>query len=303
MKSKFHAGEIEVQMRARVQDIARRVAGVMRSTIPPVAQEFLRDQRMVIVSTVDSEGRVWASILTGDPGFMQAVNETTLKIEANPIPGDPLVENLRTGRDIGILVIELSTRQRMKLKGRSSLGEEGSIYVHAERVYALCPKYIQAREVVGRVDKTRTEHLIQHAERLDENQQRWVSLADTFFIASFNPETGADASHRGGNPGFVRVLSPNKLVFPDYSGNNMLNTLGNISANPNVGLLFVDFEHGNTLQITGGARIIWDKERKAEFAGAERLVEFEIERIIEIANVISLRWQFLGYSPFNPGSK
>jgi len=83
----------------------------------------------------------------------------------------------------------------------------------------------------------------------------------------------------------------------------MFNTLGNILANPNAGLLFVDFNEKSALQVTGKAEIIWDKERIAEFAGAERLVEFEIERIIEIANVISLRWQFLGYSPFNPGSK
>jgi len=172
MKSKFHAGEIEVQTRAGVQDIARRVAGVLRSTIPPVAREFLEGQRMVVVSTVDSRGRVWASILTGEPGFIQALDEQTVQINAELIPGDPLVENLRTRRDIGILAIELSTRRRMKLKGRSELGEYGSIYVHAERVYALCPKYIQAREVVGGVDQATTERLIRHAESLDENQQR-----------------------------------------------------------------------------------------------------------------------------------
>ncbi len=300
MRSKFHSGEIEVQMRAGVQDIARRVGGVIRSTIPPAAQEFLRDQRMVIVSTVDSHGRLWASILTGAPGFMKALDERTVKIDAELMLDDPLVKNLITGGDIGILVIELSTRRRMKVKGKIELHADGSFSVHAERVYALCPKYIQAREVVDYIDQTATEHLIQNAESLDGNQQRWVAQADTFFIASFNPETGADASHRGGNPGFVRVLSPNKLVFPDYSGNSMFNTLGNISANPNVGLLFVDFEDKSVLQMTGKAEIIWDKERIAEFAGAERLVEFEIEQIIETSNAVPLNWKFKGYSPFNP---
>lgn len=300
MKSKFYAGEFEVQARAGVQDTARRVAGVIRSTMPSVAQEFLRSQRIVVMSTVGSDGRVWASILTGKPGFMQPVDERTLRIDAEPVSGDPLTENLQTGDEIGVLVIELSTRRRMKVKGKAELLQNGGIYVHAERVYALCPKYIQARDVVADPAESQVAHSIQRVENLTEKQRNWIAKADTFFIASFDPETGADASHRGGYPGFIRVLNENKLIFPDYSGNNMFNTLGNISVNPNAGLLFIDFERGNTLQITGKAQVIWDKNRIAEFTGAERLVEFEIERVIEIAGAIPLRWQFLGYSPFNP---
>jgi predicted pyridoxine 5'-phosphate oxidase superfamily flavin-nucleotide-binding protein len=301
MKSKFHAGELEVQARAGVRDTARRVAGVIRSTIPPTAQEFLRSQQMVVMSTVDSDGRVWASILTGKPGFIQAVDERTLRIDAEPVSGEPLSENLKTGDEIGVLVIELSTRRRMKVKGKAELLQKRGIYVHAERVYALCPKYIQALVVVADPAESRVGHRIQRLENLSEKQRNWIAKADTFFIASFHPETGADASHRGGYPGFVTVLNENKLVFPDYSGNNMFNTLGNISANPNAGLLFIDFERGNTLQFTGKAQVIWDNDRVAEFAGAERLVEFDVERVIEIAGAIPLRWEFLGYSPFNPG--
>lgn len=301
MKSKFHAGELEVQARAGVRDTARRVAGVIRSTMPPTAQEFLRSQQMVVMSTVDSHGRVWASILTGKPGFIQAVDERTLRIDAEPVSGEPLSENLKTGDEIGVLVIELSTRRRMKVKGKAELLQKRGIYVHAERVYALCPKYIQARVVVADPAESRVGHRIQRLENLSEKQRNWIAKADTFFIASFHPETGADASHRGGYPGFVTVLNENKLVFPDYSGNNMFNTLGNISANPNAGLLFIDFERGNTLQFTGKAQVIWDNDRVAEFAGAERLVEFDVERGIEIAGAIPLRWEFLGYSPFNPG--
>ena len=301
MKSKFHAGELEVQARAGVRDTARRVAGVIRSTMPPTAQEFVRSQQMVVMSTVDSDGRVWASILTGKPGFIQAVDERTLRIDAEPVSGEPLSENLKTGDEIGVLVIELSTRRRMKVKGKAELLQKRGIYVHAERVYALCPKYIQARVVVADPAESRVGHRIQRLENLSEKQRNWIAKADTFFIASFHPETGADASHRGGYPGFVTVLNENKLVFPDYSGNNMFNTLGNISANPNAGLLFIDFERGNTLQFTGKAQVIWDNDRVAEFAGAERLVEFDVERVIEIAGAIPLRWEFLGYSPFNPG--
>jgi hypothetical protein len=80
----------------------------------------------------------------------------------------------------------------------------------------------------------------------------------------------------------------------------MFNTLGNIAAYKRAGLLFLDFERGGTLQLTGEARVIWDEERAAEFEGAERLVELRVERVIETINASPLRWRFLEYSPFNP---
>ncbi len=80
----------------------------------------------------------------------------------------------------------------------------------------------------------------------------------------------------------------------------MFQTLGNVAANPHAGLLFIDFEAGSTLQLTGRARIIWDPERAAEFAGAERISEFCIYGVVELAGVSPLRWQFTAYSPFNP---
>ncbi|MCI0605928.1 pyridoxamine 5'-phosphate oxidase family protein, partial [bacterium] len=95
-------------------------------------------------------------------------------------------------------------------------------------------------------------------------------------------------------------VNSNRILFPDYSGNKMFNTLGNITVNPNAGLLFLDFEKGNTLQLTGKAQVIWEEERIAEFAGAERLVEYEIEQVIEITAATNLSWRFLSYSPSNP---
>jgi uncharacterized protein len=136
--------------------------------------------------------------------------------------------------------------------------------------------------------------------RPGSDQQRLIRQADTFFIASHHPEGGTDASHRGGHPGFVSVLNDDRLVWPDYAGNTMFQTLGNISVNPHAGLLFIDFERGRTLQLTGRASILWDRKRTAEFAGAERLVEFDVDEVVEIAGAHSLEWRFLDYSPENP---
>ncbi len=131
-------------------------------------------------------------------------------------------------------------------------------------------------------------------------QRDLVACADTFFIATAHPERGADASHRGGAPGFVRVEGGRRLVWPDYSGNAMFNTLGNLAVDPRAGLLFVNFENGDTLQVSGRAGIIWDEGRAAEFAGAERVVEFDVEEVVDTRGALPLRWRLEEYSPFNP---
>lgn len=298
MTSIYHAGELAVQARAGVQAEALQLGKGISSIIKPAAQEFLRSQRLAIASTVDASDRVWASLLTGKPGFVEAVAQRTLWIDATSVYGDLLYENLLFSDEIGILAIDLATRRRLRLNGKAELHPHGGFYVHTRQVYFNCPQYIQAREFEAESTQSQPERSVQRIEALTEEQQHWIRQADTFFIASFHPEDGADVSHRGGYPGFIQVWNSNKLVFPDYAGNNMFNTLGNLLVNPKSGLLFIDFECGNTLQLTGRATVIWDTERRAAFAGAERVVEFEIEQAI--AGTSRLRWRFVEYSPFNP---
>lgn len=294
----YHRGEIEVQDRAGVRDIAARISDVVRPEIPPYTREFLENQRMVVVGSTGADGRVWASLLTGEPGFLWVIDERTLRIDASPIPGDPLDENSTPGMDVGLISIDLSSRRRMRLNGKAERRPEG-FYVYAEQVYGNCPKHIQAREPRAASGSTGAEPgSARRAETLTDEQRRLISSSDTFFIATVHPEGGADSSHRGGLPGFVRFLDEDTLAFPDYSGNNMFNTLGNIDANPNTGLLFLNFERGDTLQLSGEACVIWDPAHAAEFAGAQRVVEFRIEEIVE--NTVPLRWRFAAYSPFNP---
>ncbi len=298
MSEAFHSGEIEIQTRAGVQEMARRVGRSIGDSIPEAAQEFLRQQPLAVLGSVDAAGRVWASLLTGEPGFLEALDKQTVRIAAESLPGDPLRENLRACDDVGMIAIEFATRRRMRLNGKAEWRPDG-LYLYARQVYANCPKYIQAREWQSDVVGASASE-VQHGQQLTGEQRQWIGQADTFFIASHHSEGGVDASHRGGNPGFVRVLAPDRLVWPDYTGNRMFQTLGNIATNPNAGLLFLDFERGSTLQITGTARVVWEAERAVEFAGAERLVEFEIEQAMETRGAAGLRWRFLQSSPVNP---
>ena len=300
MTSIYHAGELSVQRQAGVEAQARRIGQGLKATMPPAAQAFLQQQPMVLVGSSNANGQVWASLLTGTPGFLMPVDERTLHIAATPVFGDPLRANLRGHAAVGLLAIDLASRRRMRLNGQIECLSDGSFAIRARQVYANCLKYIQARtlEMIG--TRMGGPGSIRRCDRLTAAQQAWIAHSDTLFIASAHPDGGADVSHRGGNPGFVRVVDACTLIVPDYAGNTMFQTLGNLQANPQVGLLLIDFTGGATLQMSGTARIIWDVQRVAEFAGAERLVEVTVAGAVEIADAHPLRSDTIEYSPFNP---
>ena len=103
-----------------------------------------------------------------------------------------------------------------------------------------------------------------------------------------------DASHRGGDPGFVQVESETRLLFPDYAGNNHFNTIGNLTLDPRVGLLFVDFPTGGMLQLTGRAEITWEGPTLERSPGARRLVHVDVEEVVHLPRALPLRWSEAG---------
>lgn len=296
----FHSGEIAVQTQAAQLDEASQLLKILSQVIKPVARDFLRTQQLAVASTIDSSGRVWASLLTGKPGFIVALDENTLEIDFILKSNFSLHPNLLENSHIGLLVIDLANRRRLRLNGQAQINKEGKINVKIQQAFFNCPKYIQVRHLEKDIAESDKTPEVLTRDTLNVADKDWITKADTFFIASSHPEVGADASHRGGFPGFVKVVNNNKLIFPDYAGNNMFQTFGNLFVNPHAGLLFVDFERGHTLQITGKAKVIWDTELMSCFAGAQRLVEFDFEHIVEIRNATQLRWCFGEYSPANP---
>jgi hypothetical protein len=118
-------------------------------------------------------------------------------------------------------------------------------------------------------------------------------------MATLNPGEGADASHRGGMPGFIKSMNE-ELTWPDYVGNSMFNSLGNIAQHPWAGVLVPDFDTGSTLQLTGRAAIDWNRQRVAALPGAERLVRLIVEEVVEIEGAFPAGLRLVEYSPFNP---
>ncbi|PRH80750.1 pyridoxamine 5-phosphate oxidase [Streptomyces solincola] len=299
----YHSGEIAVQERAGLALQADFSLGGIGESIPPVAKDFLAEQPLIVLGATDPEGRLWATQLTGEPGFLKVPTPRTLVVDALPLPADPLAEVLTGGSTarIGMIAIEPATRRRMRINGRARRQGDG-LRVDLDQVIANCPKYLQKRNHsrIGPGEGEAAAPVVTNGTALSRAQRQAVRAADTFFVATASDRGDADASHRGGNPGFVQVLSPTLLRWPDYVGNAMFLTLGNLQLNASAGILLPDWETGATLHLSGTARTVWDAEEIAKVAGAQRLVEFSVEAVREITAASPLRWSSPDYSRFNP---
>lgn len=159
---------------------------------------------MAILGSSDSSGNTWASVLIGDPGFLRVSDPRTVELDVSePLSsrGDPIWRALRSSAPMGMLLIDLFTRRRLRVNGRIGSAREGRLVLEVESAYPNCPKYIQRRllshlgglsdDSPGRVHRGR---------ELGEEQKALIGSSDTFFVASGNAVDGLDASHRGGPP-------------------------------------------------------------------------------------------------------
>lgn len=305
MNEVFHSGEREIQQRVGEEKAAHANGRIITDTIIQGAIHFIEKQPMVIVSSADPQGQVWISALIGDIGFARVPHPKALSIDKSLIRSsaeDIFYRNILKNGEIGSLFIELPTRRRFRVNGVATV-MDASIEVAIHEAYPNCPKYIQRRvaslpECLQKVEaKTETGSSLTHSEK------EWIQQADTLFVGSRSAEGRLDASHRGGHPGFIEIPENDTLKIPDYRGNSMYNTLGNIVQNPNTGLLFIDFEQGSTLQLTGKAELVLesisetDKEKKADTG---RYWLFRLRHWIKTKHHHQVDWEFLDYSPFNP---
>ena len=298
----FHEGEAAVQERAGAATQARNNSRVIGDAIVPGAIKFTKKQPFVVMGSVDQQHNLWASVVVGRTGFMTAQPyaldldlSQALRIEA-----DPLWQSVAGDRRVGILVIDLRSRARLRVNGRASFPADNRLHVDVEQAYPNCPQYIQRRNYRP-AHEQETSSVSVTGTDLNAEQQQWIANADTLFVASEHPSSGLDASHRGGNPGFIRIVNQARLRIPDYAGNGMFNTLGNFAVNPRAGLLIPDFENGRTLQLTGRTEVLWDiEDPHNETGGTGRFWDFEVERWVQIDNSLPGSTEFLDYSQHNP---
>lgn len=313
--SPFHPGEQAVQRLVGVRDQVERAGrNMIREQLPDPFRALFNALPMIVVGSVGAQGQVWASMLSGAPGFAHAPESNLLQVNAQPVPGDPLANQLEIGAPLGVLGIQLETRRRVRANGRVISRNAAAFTMRVEQTFGNCNQYIQARE--PRFDATligtASAPVLERA-RLSDRASALLANTDTFFIATASAYAagaasadgtlggeGVDVSHRGGRPGFVRVASTasrTTLTFPDFSGNFMFNTLGNLQANPHAGIVCADFSTGNVLSITGTASTIWEGPELASFTGAERLLEFNVESGVFLERALPLRFSGFSASP------
>ena len=145
---RFHRGEIAVQERAGVRDIAADVGEGIADHLPPGASEFLERRQMCVLGTADSRGSVWASVVTGDPGFIETVDARTLRIATNIKSSDPLVRNLATEGHTALFAPDFVSSRRVRVNGRGVI-RNGAIYITTDEVYGNCRRYLQERIFIG----------------------------------------------------------------------------------------------------------------------------------------------------------
>lgn len=291
----FHSDELTAQTRA---GFSVRSGGI-RNFMMEQHRNFFAALPHVFVATIDAEGWPLATLLEADPGFIDSPDAVTLHVRALPEPNDPAAGRLRIGDDIGILGIELPTRRRNRANGVIASLDASGFTVSVKQSFGNCPQYIQRREM-SRAEVTPSR--VHAFDRLDDDDARTlVAKADTFFVASRSRADagaagGADISHRGGRPGFVRVQG-DTLSIPDFRGNRFFNTLGNLIGEPRASLLFIDFQTGDVLQLQGLVTIDWDGSAAKEYQGAERVWHFSVRRGWYRAHASALRGIFVEYAP------
>jgi predicted pyridoxine 5'-phosphate oxidase superfamily flavin-nucleotide-binding protein len=132
------------------------------------------------------------------------------------------------------------------------------------------------RRLADRLD----ERYLQHPE-IDEQDRAFIERMDMFFLSTADAEGRPQCSYKGGDPGFVRVLDPHTLAFPNYDGNGMYLSMGNLLVNPHVGLLFVDFTAArpSRLRVNGTASIDEGDPLEPTWPGAQFVVRVHASEV------------------------
>jgi len=304
----FHSGEIEAQARAGEARSAQRNSAALGGNIPGGALQFVRQQQIAVLAREGPDGHLWCSVAFGPKEFLESSDDgkqltvkTCLSSRTNE---DPVWQTFEPGEQVGVLLIELATRRRLKVNGVATLTDTKLIVAVTES-FPLCPKYIQRRAV--RFDGSTAAGpnvTTGFGQQLGAEQRQTISSADTFFVASTHEERGPDASHRGGLPGFIEFLPDNSIRIPDYPGNSMFNTFGNLLLDSRAGLVFVDFKRRVLLQLTGEAEVFWDQsDAGGDTGGTKRLWHFRCHCWQESSLPSEVRGDLIEYSPFNPSPR
>jgi ferredoxin-NADP reductase len=297
--------------------------------LTPQASFLLQKGALLALGTLDDQSRPWTTLWGGSPGFSEPLGEgfigtRTLVDSTN----DPVVQALvgsakdgemlqpkDGGKMLAGLAIDLMTRKRVKIAGKMIAGTVRDVSVNFEQndkppvkqreiqlvsnidqSLGNCPKYLNQYAITPAiVDAT----LVSDTPELTADAKRLIHNADMFFLTTSTP-LDMDTNHRGGPPGFVRIPSSTTLIYPEYSGNRLYQSLGNLVLNPRIGLAFPDFSTGNVLYVTGTATILIGADAAAVIPASDIAVRIDVAATRYVEKGLPFRGEKREPSPYNP---
>jgi uncharacterized protein len=165
------------------------------------------------------------------------------------------------------------------------------IYHHGHR---LLQDRFDTRRLADRIDQRLVSNVI------DAEDKAFIEGLDMFFLATADEQGYPNCSYKGGEPGFVRVLDEHTVAFPNYDGNGMYLSTGNVLANPNVGMLFISFERGRRLRLNGVASIEEDDELMERYPEAQFVVRVRAREVFPNCPRYIHKYQLVERSRFVP---
>jgi predicted pyridoxine 5'-phosphate oxidase superfamily flavin-nucleotide-binding protein len=159
------------------------------------------------------------------------------------------------------------------------------------------------RRLQDRYDTRRLADRIEErivSETIDDDDRAFIEARDMFFLATSDEEGRPQCSYKGGEPGFVRVLDERTIAFPCYDGNGMYLSFGNALLNPNVGLLFIDFEGRKRLRLNGVAAVDDDDPLRAEWPEAQFVVRVRATEVFPNCPRYIHEYRLVQHSRFVP---
>lgn len=323
----WHEGEIAMARAMRVPDMDNPTV----PTLSPQLANHARIAPLIAIGTLDKQGRPWTTLWGGEKGISQPIAQGILGIRSQVVrQHDPVVEELvgkegdgtvireeGVGRMVSGLTIDLETRKRTKLYGRMVAGAlsmredeatetqqhvaEVQLVLKIEQSLGNCPKYLNKKHV--ELAESNPE-LISDSPQLPQQALDLLSKGDLFFLSSANHDQDMDTNHRGGPAGFVRVISNDPsgavLCYPEYSGNRLYQTLGNLKVNPVVGICVPDFDTGDMLYLTGTTEILIGPDAAKVLPRSNLAVTITTTAARFVATALPFRGSSGESSPYNP---
>ena len=320
----WHPGELKAHSLLHVPTSGRRNPSA--AGLPGQYAARIAASGILAVGTLDSAGHVWTTLWGGERGCAGMVATGVVAVRSLVSFADPVLEGLLNGQGeegvvkpregernvLSALAIDLETRDRVKLAGRMVVaavvdrqeGREVQMGFAVEESLGNCPKYLNRKRVRA--------HLPRRAGKEGEDRglkgwgaeaRRVVESADMFFMSTTEGGRSMDTNHRGGARGFMRILEDKEgvvLVYPEFSGNQLYQSLGNLHVDGRIGVVVPDFETGNVLFVTGRAEVLVGEAAATVMPHSRVAVKITVAEARFVKDGLPFRGEAGDPSPYNP---